>query len=82
MVLLMSMSRLSSPMVSMDFTEVSSSLPLVSSSTAACTSASMTHSSHSSLERMLELLFLSSLDGELLSLQDSCPTPLTLSEGG
>merc|ERR1719259_1528159 len=63
MVLLMSMSRLSSPMVSKDFTEVSSSLPLVSSSTVACTSASMTHSSHSSLERMLELLFLSSLDG-------------------
>merc|ERR1719351_105607 len=72
MVLLMSMSRLSSPMVSKDFTEVSSSLPLVSSSTVACTSASMTHSSQSSLERMLELL----------SLQDSCPTPLTLSEGG
>merc|ERR1719300_43053 len=42
MVLLMSMSRLSSPMVSKDFTEVSSSLPLVSSSTVACTSASMT----------------------------------------
>merc|ERR1719300_1362296 len=39
MVLLMSMSRHSSPMVSKDFTEVSSSLPLVSSSTVACTSA-------------------------------------------
>merc|ERR1719342_873247 len=47
MVLLMSMSRLSSPMVSKDFTEVSSSLPLVSSSTVACTSASMRHSSQS-----------------------------------
>merc|ERR1712098_116079 len=64
MVSLMSTSRPSSPMVSKDFTEVSPSLPSVSSSTVACTSASTTHSSHSFLERMLECLFPSSLDGE------------------